>query len=114
MNPDSVSNAAARIAPTDRLRQAPHAVSTAQGGETVVVDVADGQYHILNDVGTRVWALVHAGATMCSIVETLGREYVLPADAPPDLLERDVAALVSQLANVGLIVVDTRVGVEQQ
>jgi hypothetical protein len=74
--------------------------ATGQGGQTVLLDYAGGQYYGLDEVGTRIWELVRDGQTLGGIVATLEAEY----DVDRDVLEADTAALLAELAGRGLVV----------
>ena len=69
------------------------------GGETVLLDLESEQYFGLDEVGTRVWALIGEGATTLGVVERLLKEY--DVDRPE--LESDVSDLLQELAAAGLI-----------
>jgi Coenzyme PQQ synthesis protein D (PqqD) len=85
------------------IARAPHVVSTEASGETVLLDVRRGQYHTLNEVGSRVWDLLRVGTTVGEIVRAIREEYEIPADWPADRVEQDVRALLTQLHSVGLL-----------
>ena len=63
------------------------------GGEAVIVDLAAGTYFGLNEVGTRVWQLVHEGHEESKIVDILTSEY----EADRATIARDVARLLDDL-----------------
>lgn len=68
--------------------------ATGQGGHTVLLDYAGGQYYGLDEVGTRIWELLRDGRTLGGIVQTLEAEY----DVARDVLQADVPALLAELA----------------
>ncbi|HEU4882304.1 MAG TPA: PqqD family protein [Longimicrobium sp.] len=68
--------------------------ATGQGGHTVLLDYAGGQYYGLDEVGTRIWELVRDGQTLGGIVDALEAEY----DVARDVLEADTSALLAELA----------------
>jgi hypothetical protein len=68
-------------------------------GETVILDLASESYFGLNEVGTRIWALVEEGQSREAVVDTLVDEY----DVERDVLEKDVSELLDQLNEAGLI-----------
>jgi hypothetical protein len=74
--------------------------ATGQGGHTVLLDYAGGQYYGLDEVGTRIWELVGDGQTLGGIVQTLEAEY----DVAREVLEEDVSALLAELAARRLVV----------
>jgi hypothetical protein len=64
-------------------QQVASAPATVVAGEAAVVTPADARLHILNEVGTRVWALCEgSGLAIEGIVEALVSEFeVTPEDA---------------------------------
>jgi len=68
-------------------------------GETVLLDLASEQYFGLDEVGTRVWALLGEGKGVDVIVSVLFDEY----EADRDRLEADVRDLIGSLLDAGLI-----------
>ena len=69
------------------------------GGETVLLDLESEQYFGLDAVGTRIWGMIEEGVSVGAMVDTLLQEY----EVERDTLEADVAALLSRLAEAGLI-----------
>ena len=67
--------------------------ATGQGGHTVLLDYAGGQYYGLDEVGTRIWELVREGSSLGAIVDRLADEY----EAPRDVLHADASALLAEL-----------------
>ena len=76
------------------------AVSCELAGESVILDMASGRYFALDPVGTRIWSLLQAApCTSDSICERLMAEY----DVSAEDCRRDVAALLSRMAESGLV-----------
>ena len=69
------------------------------GGETVLLDLASEQYFGLDAVGTRIWQLLGEGADRETVVDVLHEEY----DVRRETLAEDVAKLLDELAEAGLI-----------
>jgi hypothetical protein len=73
-------------------------------GETLIVPVRGhvgdlDAIFTLNDVGSRVWQLIDEPVTLTEIAQTISDEYeVTQAEA-----ERDVAELLREMAEAGLI-----------
>jgi hypothetical protein len=82
-----------------RVSMSPDVVYRTLGDEAVVLNLDSGMYFGLNGVGNRIWELVleHDLRTVC---ELLSREF----DAPRDVIERDVIALVQALLEKKLVV----------
>ena len=72
------------------------------GGEAVLLDLASERYFGLDPVGTRIWTLLADDDRLQSICDTLCAEY----DAEPARIRDDLLALVTQLAEAGLVKVD--------
>jgi hypothetical protein len=79
-----------------------HVLSRKAGDETVLLNLENEQYYALDGVGSRLWELVEEGTTVTAAVAKLGSEYPVERD----VLEGDVKALVADLRQNGLIVVD--------
>lgn len=82
-----------------RWRAAAGVAATGEGGRTVLLDPAAGEYYGLDEVATRVWELLGGGATLAQAVDALEAEY----DAPRPVLEADARALVARLAALRLL-----------
>jgi hypothetical protein len=68
-------------------------------GETVLLDLDSEQYFGLDEVGTRIWALLKEGRGVDAIVDTLLAEY----EVEREQLEADVRELLAALLEAGLI-----------
>ena len=69
------------------------------GGEAVLLDMASERYFGLDPVGTRIWTLLADDDHLQAICDTLCAEY----DAEPVRIREDLLALVTQLAEAGLV-----------
>lgn len=74
-------------------------VSTALGGETVILGADAGQYFGLNEVGARVWELLQEPVRVSTICETVCAEY----EVAPEQCARDVLELLAELRAKGLL-----------
>ena len=83
-----------------RISISPDVVYRKLGVEGVILHLETGIYFGLNEAGNRIWELAqeHDLRTTCA---RLAEEY----DAPPEVIQRDVLALVARLADKQLIVV---------
>ena len=69
------------------------------GSEVVILNLGDGVYYSLDEVGGRIWNLLSSPVTMRTICDAVVAEYdVEPADC-----ERDVRELIGVLASRGLV-----------
>lgn len=68
-------------------------------GEAVILDIKSGVYYGLNQVGASIWNLIQVPKTVKEIQAALLAEY----DVEPDICDREVMALLEDLAAKGLI-----------
>lgn len=68
------------------------------GGEIVILNVASGVYHGLDEVGARVWHLIQQPRTIDEIRDAILTEY----EVAPEQCEHDVMTLLQQLVQAGL------------
>ncbi len=68
-------------------------------GEAVILNCVNGVYYGLNEVGNVIWAFVQEPRQVAEITAKIESEF----DVAPDVCERDVLALLAQLAEAGLI-----------
>ena len=68
-------------------------------GEAVLLETATGRYYGLNEVGTRMWSLLHLHGEIEAVCRRLLAEY----DVPESRLREDLAQLIDALAARGLI-----------
>jgi trimethylamine:corrinoid methyltransferase-like protein len=69
------------------------------GDETVVLDLDNGTYYGLDQVGTRIWQLLAEGKTLAQVCDTMIEEYEVSREE----IERDVTRLVADLSDKGLL-----------
>lgn len=65
----------------------------------LLMNMGDGSYYSLNEVGSRIWELCDGTHTVAQLVSTLAMEY----DAPSQTLESDILELLDGLRNKKLI-----------
>lgn len=65
----------------------------------LLLNMRDGNYYSLNEVGGRIWALCDGKHTVEQIVEALAAEY----DATTEILTNDAMELLDELRNQKLI-----------
>jgi hypothetical protein len=71
-------------------------------GESVLLNLTSGIYFGLDEVGTRIWYLLAEHRDSEKIIPMLIAEY----DVGEAQLRRDVAGLIAQLSEQGLLVID--------
>ena len=84
---------------SDRIEVSGEVVSREVGDETMLLDLSSGTYFGLDPVGARFWQLLEEGRSPLDARETLAAEY----DVDPAQLERDLEALLDELASHGLV-----------
>jgi hypothetical protein len=68
-------------------------------GETVLLDLNSESFFGLDEVSTRVWQLLQEGQGRAEVIDTLLEEY----EVEREVLEKDVADLLTRLSEAGLI-----------
>lgn len=81
--------------------RSPDQASADLGGEAAILNLKDGVYYGLGAVGARIWELIEEPRTVRDVRDTLCAEY----DVEPDRCERDLVALLKELAEHDLITV---------
>jgi len=71
-------------------------------GEAVLIETGTGRYYGLDEVGTRMWSLLHLHGEIGAVCRALLDEY----DVPEDRLRADLELFVEALAERGLVRID--------
>lgn len=87
--------------PSARVRAAKDQISCDLAGEAVILQLADGVYYGLNEVGARVWSLIQEQCSIGEIQSVIEDEY----DVDAEQCGEDLQTLLRQLENKGLIVI---------
>lgn len=82
----------------------PEVISQEVSGETVLLDLDSEHYFGLDEVGTRIWQLIKETDSLETIFQTLLAEY----DVTEDRLLQDLATLLGEIAELGLIKLEPR------
>jgi hypothetical protein len=77
-------------------------VSSDLAGEVVILDLTHGVYYGLDAVGAQIWALIQEPRSVEAIRDAILDEY----DVEPEPCERDLLALLGDLAAANLIEVN--------
>ena len=77
----------------------PDQVSSDLAGEIVMLNLKNGTYYGLDQVGARVWGLIEQPRRVAAIRDAILEEY----DVEPERCERDLLALLGELRDNGLI-----------
>ena len=77
------------------------------GDEAVILNLKSGEYYGLDPVGARIWSWLRTPQVVQQLRDRLVQDYKVD----PGQLERDLFALLAELADEGLI--EVTVGTEQ-
>ena len=80
-------------------RVAEHVVSQEAGGQAVVLQLENGEYFSLDDVGTHVWRLCDGSRNVVQIAAAICSKF----DADTLTVERDVRELIEELERHKLV-----------
>jgi hypothetical protein len=72
---------------------------TEVGNESVMLQLKSERYYGLEEVGTRMWKLLTAAETIEAAYQQLLAEY----EVEPEVLRRDLEALIERLVEQGLL-----------
>jgi Coenzyme PQQ synthesis protein D (PqqD) len=86
-------------APTDRWERMPSIRWTVIEGRVVLIDANEAELLHLNEVGSRVWALLDGTRSVAELVDEIHAEF----DVSPARLSRDVRRFVGTLHRMELI-----------
>ena len=81
----------------------PDVLSSAFEYETVLLDLRDGVYYTLDEVGARIWQLVQRPVSIPDICKTIRTEFEVAAER----CDEDVRALAHNLLDRGLVRVES-------
>ena len=88
-----------RISDSATVVTAPDLLATEFHSEFVILNLKDGVYYGLDDVGARVWMLLQSPLTVQTLRETLVSEY----DVEPSRCDEDIQSLLGDLVSRGLV-----------
>jgi len=83
----------------DSVQISTDAVYEVLDGEAVVLNLATGRYYRLNEVGCRMWELIDEHGDLGRVRDAIVEEF----DTTSDVVDRDLARLVDELASMGLL-----------
>ena len=87
------------ISPSTVLVAARDQVSTELEGEAVILGLADGVYYGLDGVGAMVWELLREPRSVAALRDAVTARF----DVDAETAERDLLALLEELAERGLV-----------
>lgn len=85
-----------------RFRPGGEVAYASEGGRTVLLDHARGEYFGLDEVGSRIWELIRERRDLGGIIDSLQAEY----EVDPEILAADVRGLLMELCIRRLIAVE--------
>jgi len=89
----------ATLTPNAVITHGEQQVSTVVDGVTVLMNVGNGKYYKLDDIGSRIWGMIEKPATVGSVCERLVQEYQVEHAT----CEADVLGLLDRLLENSLI-----------
>lgn len=92
--------------PTAVPIQAEGAIHRTLGDETVVLDIDESHYYVLNETGTLIWNLCDGKHTLGDMLAALCQEF----DVSREAAQASVSRLMEDLVQVRLVVLRTDVG----
>jgi hypothetical protein len=85
--------------PETVVRAARSQVACTLGNEVMILNLENGVYYGLDEVGARIWEILQEPRTLGEIRETLLSEF----DVDADRCERDLVQLVGELMDAHLV-----------
>ena len=82
---------------------APEVICRELGGELIILNLENGTYFGLDEIGARIWQLIQEHGSLDKVFAALCDEY----EASADTLRRDLLNLVNELCTQGLTRVST-------
>ncbi len=98
--PDNSELSSNKLADSPIAKLGDQVTSTKLGDETVMLDFRTGDYLSLNEVGSRMFALLQECSSEDAVVELLKQEY----EASEDKLRQDLRKFAERLFSSGLLV----------
>lgn len=93
------------MSPNDRFRiNTPKASYETIDGETVIINLDNGNYYSLIGVGSDIWRFIENGATVDNIIEVINHQYEGSRADVEDKINKFIAELLEE----GLVVNDNR------
>ena len=83
----------------ERLLAPEHVLFRELDGEAVVLNLQNEMYYGLDDVGTRMWLLLSTSDSVGTAMDILLEEF----DVSPEILEQDLAQMITELKSHGLL-----------
>ncbi len=91
------------IVPSSQITLSPDVLFQELDNEAVMLHMGSEIYFGLDDVGLRIWQLLEQFGNVGTVVAQMMAEY----DVPEEQLRQDINDLLTQLAEAGLVSVET-------
>ena len=91
------------LTPKDRVRRVADVMDAEIDDQTVMMDIEQGSYFGLNQMGTRIWALLAEPMGIGDLCDQLTEQF----DVPSEQCERQVIDFLGSLLDRGLLQVVT-------
>ena len=95
-------SASDELRPTSVVVRSPDQVSGDLDGRVVLLSIENGEYYNMEEVGSRIWALLETPLTVAALVERLLEEF----DVERERCEREALAFLEQLRKDRLLRVE--------
>jgi len=86
--------------PVARYKVSPRVINETIDGEAVMINLASGNYYILDPVGAEIWTYVERAASVAEIVDGLSARY----DGAASDIEGAIGGLLTELQGEDLVV----------
>lgn len=83
----------------DRIVATSEYASTQVDGEEIILNLEDGVYYGLNEVGAKVWELIQEEKHVSDVCRQIQEEY----DVDEETCRTDVVRLIEELREIGLV-----------
>ncbi len=87
------------LSPSSRIAVPADTLMRVVDGQAVLLSLKTERYYGLDEVGTRVWEALAAGATLAEAAAAIEREF----DAPAATIRADIEALLGDLVRERLV-----------
>lgn len=91
------------ITPTSRVRATPDQVSSELGKEVVILQLGQGLYYGLDEVGVEIWRKLQDGCRVSEIVAAITEKF----EVDDARCEADVLRILGEMEQAQLVVVES-------
>ncbi len=91
------------VTPTTRLQRNADIMAAEMGDETVMMSLTRNNYYGLDEVGSRVWALLAQPQSLADLCATLRQEFAVDAET----CQQEVAVFAQALVDAGLVTIQS-------